>query len=236
MKIIVISSNKYANLLNGFANQFNKYWPGMEVIALCYNKPKINLPSNFEVISVGIDDTYWTNLLIPFFLEITDDHLIVFLEDHFIVHPVDQNLLKSALNEIVSKRVSKVLLGEDAHQSNWKKYDDKFLEWMPTSLNCYAPVSLTPSIWTKNIFLEFLQPNWTASEFESKNIKKSIKMGFKTIKTNNFPICLDVDVCRNGSFNKRILEIKDNMITLGKKQYYIDDLDINSLYSAYEKR
>jgi hypothetical protein len=32
---------------------FNKYWPNQQITILCYNIPKISLPNNFELISIG---------------------------------------------------------------------------------------------------------------------------------------------------------------------------------------
>jgi hypothetical protein len=226
MKSIVVSCDRYINLLTGFSTLFNKHWPNQEVTVLCYKVPEFPLPSNFSIISLGHNhDPYWTDGLIPYFESLTDDYFALFLEDHFVIHDVNLKLLKMAIDMIEVKEVQRVHLGEDACP-NWKYYSDNFNIWHTTRKSrCLAPVSLEPGIWTKELFMKFLRPHLTAIEFESENIATAIAMKVKTVIPTT-PIYESIDAYRSGKFNPRIVERKDNVVLIAGKPHYISNEDL----------
>lgn len=229
MKVIVVASNKYINLINGFAHQFNKYWSDtQQVTVICYEKKPIQeIPENFSIHSVGkAEGSYWTNGLIPFFSNLQDQQFVLFLEDHYLISEINTSLWESAKSLVANQQVHKILLSNDSC-INWDNYSTDFDIWRKVSKSkCLAPVSLTPSLWNTKVFLEFLKPNFTANDFEQKNISDSIKINMKTLKPKS-PICMNVDVFRHGKFNKRIEEINSkNEVKIGGKFYNLSNEDL----------
>ena len=200
MRIIVVTANKYVNLLAGFSCQFNKYWSKEhKVDVLCYKKPSFNLPPNFSVRSLGADDRYWTNGLIEFFSSFDEDYFVLFLEDQFIVKPLKKNVFDLAIGLISSKKVDKVFLSEFQNKNtlDWGPYSEHFHiwknsnDWKPKETSL-TPTSLIPSIWTTHAFVKFLKKNSTPWHFETQKIEKNIYEKMKVLRgIPSISMCID---------------------------------------------
>ena len=104
MKMFVLTSDKYQFLLKSYCELFNKNWSkDIEVVLLGYKKPKEELPSNFEFVSLGKDSksTPWSNKLIDFFNKIEDEYFFLCFEDHFLIQKGDIELFQEGGKFIV---------------------------------------------------------------------------------------------------------------------------------------
>ena len=71
MKVCVTTCDQYLFLMEVFPYFFNKYWSEtQEIDLLCYKKPEISLPPNFNIVSLGCQKDFGracTTALIPYF-------------------------------------------------------------------------------------------------------------------------------------------------------------------------
>jgi len=170
MKILVPTSNKYAEMTIPFSELFNRYWPGQEIYFLGYDKlPSQKLPENCQFVSLGKQEdfgTEWTTALIPYIKELPDTHFVVTLEDTVLVGEVDQKKVELLENEITSGRAKKALL--DSHLNKYAiPYTENLLQLHPQA---DYRTSLHPAIWEKNYFLKYLKPGYNPWDFEVKNM------------------------------------------------------------------
>lgn len=206
MKIVVVSSDKYVNLLNGFSRLFNRHWSeNKEVDILCYNKPDFKLPKNFNVISLGDQSgDCWTAPLRSYFNELEDDYFLLLLEDHFMFKDMDFSLLDKAEEEIKKDTVSKVVCTYDPNMMarSGAEYSDDFGRWnqdgdSPTS------TSLCASIWKKDLFMKYIEADLRIHNFESQ---ERVRDGREVLFPKDEWVYPQLDACRSGGFQNRILE------------------------------
>lgn len=181
MKILVPTSNKYAELTIPFAELYNKYWPGQEIYFLGYDvMPSKSLPDNCTFVSLGNQDDFgktWTNALIPYIQALPDTHFIVTMEDVALVDYVDQHLVDKLENEIKSGHAKKALL--DSHLNHMSiTYKEGLRQLHPAA---DYRTTLHPAIWEKDYFLRYLKPNFSAWDFEVKNMPESKVDGERVI-------------------------------------------------------
>ena len=175
MKILVSTSDKYSHLLVPYTTLFNKYWPGQEVVFLGYNDLNIpKLPDNFNFVSLGKQaNSSWSSPLIPYINSLEDEYFIFTMEDMMLVDYVDIEKMKLLENEVSSGAAQKAIL--DTHLNVYSRdYKHGLVQIKPD-----APyrTTLIPSIWKKEYFLKYLRPNFTAWDFEIKNMLESKKDG-----------------------------------------------------------
>jgi len=173
MKILVATSDNYSFLLPPFCELFNRNWPGQEIIFLGFDASKIDkLPPNCSFVSLGKQQDfgkYWTTPLIPYIESLEDNHFIFTVEDVMLVGPVDISKYKLLENEIKENNAQKALL--DSHLNMSAEPYKKGLLKLHQKANYRT--TLHPSIWEKNYFLKFLKPDFTAWDFETRNMEES---------------------------------------------------------------
>ena len=143
MKVVLIASDKYVNLLNGFSRLFNSHWSeNKQVDVLCYKKPDFKLPRNFNVISMGNQDDYgscWTSGIRSYFEDMEDEYFMLCLEDHYMFQDMDFNLLDRAEEEIQKEDVFKIVatynpckVGDDYSEDfyRWNNHHQLYMDCM----------------------------------------------------------------------------------------------------------
>jgi len=232
MKAVVIASDKYRNVLRGFSTLFNKHWSEeQEVDVLCYQKPDIELPKNFNLISIGEKAHWnWCWPMIPYFESIPEEYFFFCMEDHFMFKDIDFDLLEKAETEIKKSSVAKVICNHNPRinrEDPGEYYSEDFLLWnLPEShgLN-RGPNSLMAAIWKKDFFLDILKTTRTVDEFESRPIPRDPRY---VIFPKNDYVYAQLDACRYGSFNDPILEKG----YVGPQNEFVDDSDIEIFKQA----
>mgnify|MGYP003658314031 CR=1 FL=1 len=177
MKILVTTSDNYAFLLKPYCELFNRYWPGNEIVFLGFDKARIpQLPDNCSFRSLGVQSDFgrfWTDPLIPYIEEIEDEYFVVTVEDMMLTGPVDVNRVKILEDEIKYGEASKAIL--DTHLNIYSRpYKENIVQ-----LNSKAPyrTTLHPCIWKKEYFKRYLKREYTAWDFEIKNMQESMSDG-----------------------------------------------------------
>jgi len=206
MKVIIVSSDKYVNLLNSFSRLFNRHWSeNKEVDVLCYEKPKFKLPKNFNLISLGDSSGgCWTAPLRSYFENLQDDYFLLALEDHFMFKDMNFSLLDKAESEIKKDTVSKVCCCYDPNNMSrsGEKYSDDFGVWNQSG-NSPLSTSLCASIWKKDLFMKYIESDLGVHSFENQS---RVRDGRDVLFVTNDWVYPQLDACRNGGFQDRILE------------------------------
>lgn len=190
IKIYVTVSDKYQWLLKPFCYLFNKFWDkNQKVIFLGYKPLEFNLPSNFDFISLGEDlgPNKWSNSLIDFFKKTKETHFILGLEDQILTGPIKKDILNILLKECNDPKVGRINLMRDTvnrPHSLYKQIDEDF-SIIKANQNSDYRISLMWSIWNKEYFLKYLNPNISAWEFEGSRGEKGQNDGYHILGTKS---------------------------------------------------
>ena len=190
IKIYVTVSDKYQWLLKPFCYLFNKFWDkNQKVIFLGYKPLEFNLPSNFDFIYLGEDlgPNKWSNSLIDFFKKTKETHFILGLEDQILTGPIKKDILDILLKECNDPKVGRINLMRDTvnrPHSLYKQIDEDF-SIIKANQNSDYRISLMWSIWNKEYFLKYLNPNISAWEFEGSRGEKGQNDGYHILGTKS---------------------------------------------------
>jgi len=96
MKIIVTSCNKSAWTLKPFSYLFNIFWSSLQNVTIVTEQiPPFALPPNFTFHTVHLDKSNgwprerWTDGLIKYLHSITDQQVLIMLDDYWLIRTVD---------------------------------------------------------------------------------------------------------------------------------------------------
>lgn len=168
---------------------FNKHWPDSDntnVKILGYTKPKFDLPSNFEFVSLGIQrgPAFWSDDMFDFYSKSSCSHFYSIWEDAFILKPVRKSIISLA-NTLIEKdsKFFKFNLTADVvtrpHKIIKESADfdlvlaDQFSRYRLSTQHC---------IWNKDLFLSKLRPSQTPWDFEL-NDKENFNDGLRIYAT-----------------------------------------------------
>jgi hypothetical protein len=217
IEFFVITCDKYVHLMEDYVKFFNKYWDDrIFVTILGYMSPKCELPNNFIFYSLGDQNNfgnYWTNALIPYFNEVKCEFACILLDDIFFIRQTEIEKLFSIFDEseIEKKRFDKYILG--ALPNNMLIGSSQFTN---SSLSLHKEMdyrtTLKPSIWRTEYFKKMLKPNYTAWDFETKNMQESKNDNSTVICHKMIDLTIQFNVYEKGCFNYRDYENKKHLI------------------------
>lgn len=197
MRIFVSTSDKYLPLLKKHSYFFNKHWHSdQKVDVLCYKVPDFELPSNYNIISLGSKSgPSWTDPIKEYIQSIPEDHFVFLLEDLFIIQKVEFDTLGRLCREVRHNQASKAVLERQYH---WKT-EPFFInnDFMVIDQNAEYRMTLKPSIWRKDYFLKYLKPGYSIWDFETKN-PESKGDGAFILQTRGGDILRTADVMKRG--------------------------------------
>ncbi len=181
MKLYVPTCNQYLHLIKPYSMLMKKYWPNQKVVVLGYDRPDFLLPVNFDFISLGKQEDFgksWTNGLIPFFQNLDEHHLMLSLDDMFLIHPVPQWKVNVMEGYVASGTVQKAII--HSHLNNiwgelWEEPND--YKMIKIRQNADYRTTIHPSIWNREYLLKYLKPNFTLWQFELSNFAESKRDG-----------------------------------------------------------
>lgn len=170
IKIVVVTSNAYADLVAEMAARFVKYWPGeFQADVLCYDKAPERLPDRFRTVSLGKEPPgkEWSTPMLGYFLDLwqakTDGYFALFLDDYYLDKPVNPDFLSTAEWIMRNKEVVKIDLTKDRGQF---KHEILVPPWIISAQDAPYRMSLQAAIWRAGYFLSNLKPRLTPWEFE----------------------------------------------------------------------
>ena len=177
MRVLVTTSDQYLHLLMPYAILFNRYWPGQQVTMLGFDSADLpTLPNNFEYISLGKQEDFgrfWTDPIIPYIDKIKEDYFVVTCADMLLTDYANLKKIELLEKEISSGSAKKALLNCHLNGYTEKHKDGINKLWQKAPYR----TTLNMSIWEKEYFKKYLNPNFTIWDFEIKNMPESQEDG-----------------------------------------------------------
>jgi len=174
----IITCDKTNHILNIAVPLLDKYWNiSKSVKILGFNKPDIQLSTDYEFISMGETQLSIDNWATDIYSIIKDDpnEFIIFgLDDHLIIDYVNVDILNLLFDEMKNNEsIVRCTLGVDIRflpHKLYKQFDDfKIIE---QSENSTYRITTQPSIWRKDYLLQFLNKSTNPWHFETSNNPK----------------------------------------------------------------
>ncbi len=173
--ILCMSSDKYIYAVRPFLWLMRKYWKPMPSVTVAsFSPPPFDLPSDVHFISLGKFSDYpigkWSDSLIKALQAMPGEHVIVMLEDYWIIRPVKAAAVESACAymETHSSTVKFDLCADRLYagdaNTNYGKYGVLDLVWSRPGSPYH--LSLMTGIWNKKQFLSVLQKGWSPWDVE----------------------------------------------------------------------
>ena len=180
MKVYIPTSDPSNHILKIFAYFFNKYWSeDVEVKFLGFKDPQVELPDNFEFISLASEQKggvqQWSTYLREFFQSIDDEFFIFACDDHLLVRPVDQKLFEEVkwtainLNNVGRFDLTASIQHAQERKGSVFPYKENrtVLELAQYSSGKFIyRITGQWSIWNRQYFLRYMQPGWRPADWE----------------------------------------------------------------------
>lgn len=181
MRVVVLTSNAYLRCLPTFAYLFNKHWSAAQpVMVVRYDGRPPQLPANFEQFAVGNQSDFtWSSGLRRFLLSITDDVLLLLLEDYFLDRPVDRAKIAAMIAMMAAQpAIAKVdLSGDRARFENVEYPSYQSVALVRSTPDAPFQTSLQAALWRRGFLLECLHDSETPWQFEKKGTRRLIERG-----------------------------------------------------------
>lgn len=176
IRVFVITCDKYAFALKGFAHQFGKYWSELQPVIVCgYTMPDFDAPDNFSFFSIAPQEypsNQWTNGLRKVLQTFDDSHLVIMLEDYWLCRGVNHQAVNTLYEFCrLNPQVLRMDLTDD-RQYNGHAHDHEpspyygYNDIIETPADSPYQSSLQAGIWNRKLLLEVLQDNESAWQFE----------------------------------------------------------------------
>jgi len=163
LTLYIPTCDSYLFLVKPYTFLFNKFWNRpQKVVYLGYDKPKCDLPDNFDFITIGNDDDLknWSSDLINFFNSIDDEHFMVCTDDLFLVDYTNFEVYDKLLKYLDNPKVGRINVSRDTVNRPHKDFDtSEGLTIIEAKQSADYRISLSLSIWRRDYFLKNLKPN-----------------------------------------------------------------------------
>jgi len=174
-----------------FAYLFNLFWSSLqEVTVLGYNTPDFPLPPNFTFMSLGKDQgqNHWTDGLIGALRGMTDELLVLLLEDYWLCRKAD-NTGVATLADYVHQHphVLRMDLTTDRLYSGGMFDVESFGHYdiVETPPGTPYQMSLQAGIWRRKLLLDLLQPGMSPWAVE---LQTSPPEDYRALGTRQNPV------------------------------------------------
>ena len=170
LAILVISCDKYFDVIDPFFDLFYKFWNDcpykiyLGTNNYSYNHKQINIQN----INIG-DDLSWCDNLRKMIDIIDESYILLFLDDYFLCRPVETSIIENMIKISISKDVSCFKFTPTVKSKiKYVSIKDVFVI---DSSHDYC-INAAISIWNKNVLKKLLKPGYSAWDFEVLNSKK----------------------------------------------------------------
>jgi len=172
IKVIMLTSNDYLRCIQPFAYLFNKYWSKSQPVTVVrYDKRPRGLPPNFSNFAVGVQSDYtWSSGLAKYLNYLSEDLLILLLEDYFIDHSVNVKRIEGLWAYMEQHpEIAKIDLSGDRLKFPHEPYHNGLVK---SENDAHFQSSLQAAIWRKDFLIQFLEPSESPWQFEKKGTKR----------------------------------------------------------------
>lgn len=178
LTIIVCSCDKYDDLWYPYFEIFKNQWPDckypiiLNTESKTYNHDGLNIKSLNLYTPEEAKNVSWSDRMIKTLSYVDTEYVLVTLDDHFLISPVDSKKFERALEIIKThKRISALSFIAYVPADKKTKWIDNFGRW---SMNDYFRVNLDTAIWRKKALLRNLKPGENAWEFELNATERAL--------------------------------------------------------------
>ncbi len=185
MNVYVQTHDNGIYLIEAYQELFNKYWPDQPVVVLGYKEPEFELVPNFLFVSLGEDKgPKIGGQLIDYFSGVAGEQFIYTVYSQFIIKPVNIQLLHWLLSECFCDRIA--LTGDiEVNQpySAIEQYAWNDYTLVEHSQISNARLSAIWSVWKKDYFLKYLEPDMDLWEWETAGSQRAKMDGAEIFST-----------------------------------------------------
>ena len=212
LTIIVNSCDAYEDAWYPFFKLLKEQWPGSEQYEIILNTETKSYDCDFlnvRTICTG-SELPWTERLKLVLRQITTNNVLMFLEDFFLLEPVDQSLFDEVFNSFVSDPKIGIACLKTSDQQKIppqksKKYNHYFRY---LSKHYYYRVNLSLALWKTEYLMKMLFLSGTPWYFENSARTVSILLNRQYIPVtleNEIPVLFAIDNDHYGITNKKWL-------------------------------
>lgn len=196
MRIVVPVYNKRHWALQPFSILFNKYWGG-SIDVMCYSVPQMQLPNNFHIVSVDPVDfprEKWVDGMLIYLKNITDDAVIILLEDYWLIRKVDVSGV-AKLAGIIGEDILRIDLTTDRLYAGGMRDVGYVAHYdIIEAPGSQYQMSLQAGIWNRKLLIEVLEAlpkdkhsAWDV-ELEGTTIVNNNNMKYRVFGTRQYPV------------------------------------------------
>jgi len=238
LTLYIPTCNSYLFLIKPYTFLFNKFWNRIQkVVYLGYDKPRFNLPDNFDFITIGDDDDLknWGTDLINFFSSIDDEHFLLSCDDVFLVDHTNFEVYDKLFKYLDNPKVGRINLDRDTVNRPHKYFDtDGDLTIIEAEQDADYRVSTTLSIWRRDYFLKNLKVGMSPWEFEGVRGEVGKNDGYHILGTkgieppDNSPVFTTNAIWRGNK--KRFNFHNSNYSYINNGQNYLDSEVVKEMF------
>lgn len=196
MRVICVTSDRYLWAMKPFSYLFNLFWSELQIVTVVgYSFPSFNLPENFyfrSVSPISYPPEKWSNALIEVLNTISDNQVIIFLDDYWLCRTVDHRGIVT-LCEYMQDRPQVLRMdltcdtlhvNGDARAADFVEYYGHYDIFEKKPEKSYR-MSLQASIWNKDRLLTILEKDSTPWQVE---LYSNIPDDWLVLGTHQWPV------------------------------------------------
>lgn len=179
LEVLVLTSNQYAHVCQPFAHLFNKHFGDtIPARVLRYDVRPRGLPANFSNVSMGYQDNVAWSTGLRMYVDqfLSNDLILLMLEDYFITQPVNVALI-TALWRWMSDNpnVAKLDLSGDRLKVPYTEAEIiGGVQLIESAPDANYQASIQAAIWRRDTLRQFLIDGETPWQFEKRGTKRMI--------------------------------------------------------------
>lgn len=178
LTIIVCSCDKYDDLWFPYFEIFKNQWPDCKYPIVLNTESKTYTHEGLDIKCLNLytpeeaADIPWSDRMIETLKHIDSEYVLITLDDHFLLSPVNSKKFEEAFNIIKThKRISALSFLAFVPKDKKTKWIGNFGRW---SMNDYFRVNLDTAIWRKKALLRNLKKGENAWEFEINATERAL--------------------------------------------------------------
>lgn len=161
--ILVFACKNNGWCMDPFMHQFNKFWPNENVYLIseenfatkATNVKHVKLPSQF-IVRGECPAKQFSNTLIWALQNTPNKYVLILLADYWFYKPVLTEPLQASLNYMKAHQdVVRIDVAERPRAGTLREISPNIFE-CAEKRDCFFPISLTPGLWNKDLYLQLL--------------------------------------------------------------------------------
>lgn len=203
MQPIIITSDKTSWALRPQAYLLHKYWRDASFLIGGYTAPSFRLPDGFTFHSIGAFADYpvgkWSDGLIAFLLSLSDDLVLLLLDDYWPFRDVDSRAIEELTYYMMAHdSVARLCTCTDRlYASGIQDYGHYgHLDLIRSDPHSPYHFSFQASLWRRKMLLECLAPNETPWQAEDNGNARLRDAGYLVLGTRQAPMRYTIAIQR----------------------------------------